>query len=202
MKKQFKLRIRVLLAMLLMASMFTACSSAKGEEAIKQEVQQTEVNKENAEEVLQPTPEPTPELTTELTPEPTPEPTLDLHIGPISYEEIDMESTLPGQEWMETFEGIIEEPKFVIFNDETNKKIIVENEQEAEFSNGDCLSVYTPNNIVVVLAKGDIIYGTSCCSSLCTQVMVESFAEKTIIEVSFLDLEISPISATIIPSND
>jgi len=52
MKKQFKLRIRVLLAMLLMASMFTACSSAKGEEAIKQEVQQTEVNKENAEEVL------------------------------------------------------------------------------------------------------------------------------------------------------
>lgn len=51
----------------------------------------------------------------EAVPEPTPEPTPE----PILYEEIDMESTLPGIEWIATFEGIIEEPKIVIFNDET-----------------------------------------------------------------------------------
>ena len=36
-----------------------------------------------------------------------------------------MESTLPGVEWIKTFDGVIEEPKMVIFNDETNKKVIV-----------------------------------------------------------------------------
>ena len=39
----------------------------------------------------------------------------------VVYEGIDMESTLPGLEWIATFDGIITEPKFVIFNDETTK---------------------------------------------------------------------------------
>lgn len=43
---------------------------------------------------------------------------------PVVYEGIDMESTLPGMEWIETFNGVIDEPKMVIFNDETNKKHI------------------------------------------------------------------------------
>lgn len=62
----------------------------------------------------------------------------------VVYEGIDMESTLPGLEWIATFDGIITEPKFVIFNDETNKKVIVENGQEVEFCDTDVFAVFTP----------------------------------------------------------
>ncbi len=62
----------------------------------------------------------------------------------VVYEGIDMDSTLPGLEWIETFNGVIEEPKFVIFNDETNKKVIVENGQEVEFCETDVFAVFTP----------------------------------------------------------
>ena len=65
------------------------------------------------------------------------------------YEGIDMESTLPGVEWIETFKGIITEPKFVIFNDETNKKVIVENGQEVEFCDTDTLGLFVPTDKVV-----------------------------------------------------
>lgn len=57
-----------------------------------------------------------------------------------------MESTLPGVDWMDTFNGIIEEPKMVIFNDETNKKVIVENGQEVEFSDTDTFAIWGPLN--------------------------------------------------------
>lgn len=60
------------------------------------------------------------------------------------YAEIDMESTLPGIEWMQTFDGIIEEPKLVVFNDSTNKKVILEELQEVEFCDDDTLAVYIP----------------------------------------------------------
>ena len=62
----------------------------------------------------------------------------------VVYEGIDMESTLPGLEWIATFDGIITEPKFVIFNDKTNKKVIVENGQEVEFCDTDVFAVFTP----------------------------------------------------------
>lgn len=62
----------------------------------------------------------------------------------VVYEGIDMESTLPGLEWIATFDGIIAEPKFVIFNDKTNKKVIVENGQEVEFCDTDVFAVFTP----------------------------------------------------------
>lgn len=68
----------------------------------------------------------------------------------VVYEGIDMESTLPGVEWIETFYGIIDEPKLVVFNDETNKKVILENGQKVDFSTTDILAVYT--------AKGKIAY--------------------------------------------
>ena len=39
----------------------------------------------------------------------------------VTYEGIDFDSTLPGREWVQTtFPGVIEEPKIVIYNDETN----------------------------------------------------------------------------------
>ncbi len=62
----------------------------------------------------------------------------------VVYEGIDMESTLPGLEWIETFDGIIDEPKLVVFNDETNKKMIVENGQEVEFCDTDILALFVP----------------------------------------------------------
>lgn len=139
MKKQFKRSICILLAMLLMANMLTACSSAKTEKETQQETQQAEVTEEEV--VEEPTPEPTPE--------------------PISYEGIDMESTLPGKEWMYTFKGIIEEPKFVVFNDETNKKVIVEDGDKVEFEESDTLAIFTPGKILLHYDKGKNVKETS-----------------------------------------
>lgn len=125
---------------LFMAIILMACSSkaAPAEEtketeaaAIKQEtVEVDEVKEEEA------TPEPTVEPTPEPTSEPTPE--------PIVYEGIDMNSTLPGAEWAKTFDGIINEPKYFVFNDATNKKVIVEQGQEVEFEDGDSVGIYFP----------------------------------------------------------
>lgn len=72
----------------------------------------------------------------------------------IQNEEIDMESTLPGIEWIATLKGIIEEPKIVIFNDETNKKVIVDDGQSVSFENGDVFLVYTPNSEGIVMVSG------------------------------------------------
>ena len=73
----------------------------------------------------------------------------------VVYEGIDMESTLPGLEWIATFDGIITEPKFVIFNDETNKKVIVENGQEVEFCDTDVFAVFFPLEKSIVRAPLD-----------------------------------------------
>lgn len=74
------------------------------------------------------TPEPTIEPTPESTPAPTP----------------DTESTLTGIEWIKTFDGMIDEPKLVVFNDSTNKKVILEELEEVEFYDDDTLAVYIP----------------------------------------------------------
>lgn len=139
-KKTIKRNILSVLAVfiMLMATLLTACSSGQAteipanEETTKAEVKEETPAVEQAEEVA--TPEPTEEPTPE--PEPTPE--------AVVYEGIDMESTLPGLEWIATFDGIIDEPKLVIFNDETNKKVIVENGQKVEFSDTDTLATYAP----------------------------------------------------------
>lgn len=73
----------------------------------------------------------------------------------VVYEGIDMESTLPGLEWIATFDGIITEPKFVIFNDETNKKVIVENGQEVEFCDTDVFAIFFPLEKSIVGAPLD-----------------------------------------------
>ena len=73
----------------------------------------------------------------------------------VVYEGIDMESTLPGLEWIATFDGIITEHKFAIFNDETNKKVIVENGQEVEFCDTDVFAVFFPLEKSIVGAPLD-----------------------------------------------
>ena len=62
----------------------------------------------------------------------------------VVYEGIDMDSTLPGVEWIETFNGIINEPKLEIFNDDTNKKVILENGQKTDISKLDTMIIYIP----------------------------------------------------------
>ena len=129
--------LSVLVVMImLMATLLTACSSGQATETpAKEETTKAEVTEETA-EVEQAEEVATPEPTEEPTPEPTHE--------PVVYEGIDMESTLPGAEWIATFNGIITEPKFVIFNDNTNKKVIVEDGQEVEFSDTDIFAVFFP----------------------------------------------------------
>lgn len=84
------------------------------------------------------TPEPTEVPVEEATPAPTEEPS-------VVYEGIDMESTLPGQEWLETFIGVIDEPKVVVFNDNTGKKVIVEQEGEVTFNpDEDAIAIFLP----------------------------------------------------------
>ena len=144
MKNQLIRRSSILILAVLM---LTGCSSkATVEEAV---IEETTVVEEAPVEVEKATPveEVTPESTVE---EAAPEPATESTPEPIVYEGIDMESTLPGKEWIKSFEGIIEEPKLVVFNDTTNKKVILENNQEVEFAADDILAIYMPENTVLV----------------------------------------------------
>lgn len=149
-KKAFKRKRNILnvlaVLVMLMATLLTACSSSKTDAApASEETSAAEADKE-AEQVKEEAAEPEP--TAEPTPEPTPE--------AVVYEGIDMESTLPGEEWIKTFGGIIDEPKLVVFNDDTNKKVIVENGQEVEFSRTDKLYIYVPNQKDAWITEQDV----------------------------------------------
>lgn len=140
-KKAFKRKRNILnvlaVLVMLMAMLLTACSSGKTDAApASEETSAAEADKE-AEQVKEEAAEPEP--TTEPTPEPTPE--------AVVYEGIDMESTLPGLEWMATFDELdVKEPIIVVYNDDTNKKVIVSEGDEVEFSkSSDILAIYTPN---------------------------------------------------------
>ena len=132
--------LSVLVVMImLMATLLTACSSGQAtetpakEETTKAEVTEETAEVEQAEEVA--------------TPEPTEEPTPEPEVEDSKYPGIDMESTLPGLEWLATLDEIVEEPLVVVYNDETNKKVIVNDGDEVEFSrSSDVLALYTPNN--------------------------------------------------------
>ena len=122
----------LVVCVILIAALLTACSSRQAaatpanEETTKAEVTKKAQTVEQTEKVA----------VSEPTEEPTPE--------PVVYEGIDMESTLPGADWLDTFDGIINEPKLVIFNDETNRKVIVENGQKIDFSDTDALVIDIP----------------------------------------------------------
>lgn len=124
---------------MLMAMLLTACGSSQAAAPIP-ETETTEV--ENAkEEVTEPAESTEPEVAEEVVEtEPTAEPTPE----PVVYEGIDMESTLPGEQWVASFDGIIDEPKLVVFNDETNKKVILEEGQEVDFALTDKVVIYIP----------------------------------------------------------
>ena len=125
-------------------------STANKEEAVIGDA----ANEPTTKPVVETTPAPTAEPSSEVTeataePEPTAEPvaaTPEPTTKPsIVYEGIDMESTLPGQEWLETFVGVIDEPKVVVFNDTTGKKVIVEQEGEVVVNpDEDAIALFFP----------------------------------------------------------
>ena len=129
----------LVVTIMLMAALLTACSSREATETpAKEETTKAEVTEETNEA----------EQTEEAaTPEPTEEPAPESEAEDSKYPGIDMESTLPGLEWIATFDEIdVDEPIIVVYNDETNKKVIVNEGDEVEFSkSSDVLAIYTPN---------------------------------------------------------
>lgn len=117
--------------------------------------------------------------TEEPTPKPTPVPTPDTN------------STLPGVEWIQSFNGIIEEPKLVVFNDENNKKIIIEDSnQEVEFYDNDTLAIYIPDNNGKVVRE--LKFEDSECydsvvifKNISSSIMRDGYVSATIVDIEF-----------------
>ena len=138
---------------MLMAMLLTACGSSQAATPTP-ETETTEV--ENVkEEVTEPAESTEPEVAEEVVEtEPTAEPTPEPEVEDSKYPGIDMESTLPGLEWIATFDEIdVDEPIIVVYNDETNKKVIVNEGDEVEFSKTkDTIAFYTPNSETIQIA--------------------------------------------------
>ena len=149
--------ILVALTMSMMLTIFlSACGSDQAatpisEEEITEVVSDLEETTEPAEGESTEVTEPEESAEIESTKETAPE----TESEQVVYEGIDIESTLPGAEWIATFNGIITEPKFVIFNDDTNKKVIVENGQEVEFDDTDVFAIFFPLEKEIVRAELD-----------------------------------------------
>lgn len=134
---------------LTLMTVLTACGSAQatGTDVEQETIETTDITDtkeeitDTKEEITEPGEITESEMSEEtVEPEVTEEPAMEA----VVYEGINMDSTLPGAEWVATFEGIIDEPKLVVFNDETNKKVILENEQEVDFSLTDKIVIYIP----------------------------------------------------------
>lgn len=127
---------------LTLMTVFTGCGSAQatGTDVEQETIETTDIT-DTKEEITEPGEITESEMSEEtVEPEVTEEPAMEA----VVYEGINMDSTLPGAEWVATFEGIIDEPKLVVFNDETNKKVILENDQEVDFSLTDKIVIYIP----------------------------------------------------------
>ena len=86
-----------------------------------------------------------------------------------TYEGIDFNSTLPGREWVQTtFPGVIDEPKIVIFNDETNKKKIVENGEIILFDEADTFAMFFPEGTFIYEGCNllDKVTTYACCAEV------------------------------------
>lgn len=122
---------------ILLFPIITACSSS-------QAVEPTSITEDVEEDSKEKTPILSESVTTKMT-EDNVESISESLAEPVVYEGIDMESVLPGEQWVASFKGIVHEPKLVVFNDETNKKIIVEEGQEIEFSFTDKIAIFIPD---------------------------------------------------------
>ena len=143
-KRTIKRNILSVLAVLvmLMATLLTACSNQSAAAPAKEETTEVKEDTAEVEQVKEEVAKP------ESTKEPTPEP----EVEDSKYPGIDMESTLPGLEWMATLDEIVDEPLVIVYNDETNKKVIVNEGDEVEFSrSSDVLALYSPDNETMIV---------------------------------------------------
>lgn len=192
--------VAVLISLLMVT--LTACGSeATVEEAKDSEVviaEEAVIEEEAAAEVAEP--EPTPEAVPEPTVEPTPETTEENTPESIVYEGIDMESTLSSGEWVSTFLGIIEEPKFVVTNSATNKKVIVEDGQEVVLESGDVLGVYLPGGILGGYT-GVNVTGTENYGNYYVEFKIGVITQKSTLEVKIAtDEGLKTINCTLVPN--
>lgn len=119
----------------LLSLLLVGCSSEAATEPIKSEPEA--VVKEEAPKVEVPEEATVAETIVEETVEE--EPTENLYIP----EGIDMESTLPGEEWVASFVGKVAEPVVVIYNDNTGRKEVVQAGSEVTVNpDEDTIAVY------------------------------------------------------------
>lgn len=164
-----------------MAFLLTACST--GEKTNTSTNENSERTEKNEQVVTETVEQEEPKAEETATPEPTPEPTP----APTP----DTESTLPGVEWMQSFNGIIEEPKLVVFNDENNKKIIIkDSNQEVEFYDDDTLAIYIPDNNGKVIRE--LKFEDSECydsvvifKNISSSIMRDGYVSATIVDIEF-----------------
>lgn len=164
-----------------MAFLLTACST--GEKTNTSTNENSERTEKNEQVVTETVEQEEPKAEETATPEPTPEPTP----APTP----DTESTLPGVEWMQSFNGIIEEPKLVVFNDENNKKIIIkDSNQEVEFYDDDTLAIYIPDNNGKVVRE--LKFEDSECydsvvifKNISSSIMRDGYVSATIVDIEF-----------------
>ena len=180
----------IVLLGVLMTILTARGSKATVEEAKDSQIviaEEAVVEEEAGGEVSEPEPveEAVPEVTVEET---THEPTEEPMPEPIVYEGIDMESTLPAGEWVNTFFGIINEPKFVVTNSETKKKVIVEEGQKVTLEQGDVLGVYLNDGIMVGF-KGIHVIATENVTNFYDEFELDTFTEETVFEAKISTTE-------------
>ncbi len=183
--------ITILTMALLIATMLVGCSSSAEPVKETKEAETTSVKDESHKETVTKVASPTPDST----PEPTPVATNESGVN----EKVDMDSTLPGIEWMSTFEGIIKEPKFVVFNDQTNKKIIAEEEQKIKFEPGDILCIYKPDNAgISYYHAAGVVTTTISHTNSCFELVCEGVEEETCIQAGIVSSEYETLTISII----
>ena len=125
MKKYMKKR-NLLFAILLIVSMFTL--TACGSKEVVEAVNETETVAVEESVTKEPVVEASETVVAEeaVTDTIAQEPEKELYIP----KGIDMESTLPGEEWVASFVGNVNEPVAVVFNDNTGRKEVIQGKSE------------------------------------------------------------------------
>ena len=202
--KRRKYILGLVISMNLLMVTLTACASKEAEEAKAAETVTEEAAVEEAmdtaeaeEAGMETTVDEVQESVAETTLEQTEEPESE----PVVYEGIDMESTLPAEEWIMTFIDIINEPKFVVTNSETNKKVIVEEGQKVVLEEGDVLGVYVNDGAVVGYSGIHVIEDVDL-NNFYEELKLDTFTEETKFEVKISSPEGKKwISCILVPNN-
>ena len=167
MKKHLNIPVKHLASLLLLLTLVVLSLSACGSQEVMADPDSITTTEETTYTIS--TDSGTDTITDEISNEPTPleetteETSLEVS-EPVVYEGIDMESDLPGIEWLDTLPGIIDEPKMVILNDSTNQKVIVENGATVKFAMDDLFVIYAPGQNTVTSGEYDL--DTFNCSGL------------------------------------